>query len=281
MNNAALILEGGGMRGLYTAGVLDFFYDKNIEFSSLYGVSAGACHGCNYLSKQRERGLKVYTEHVHDKRYMGIGNLIKTGDYFSKDFNLNIVPNELNKFDYETMRSSKCDFYAVVTNCETGKPEYLKVDDLKKDLDKVWASSSLPMLSRMVTVDGNKYLDGGVADSIPIKRSIKDGNKKNVVVLTRDITYSKAKNSLMPLLKIKYKKYPKLIKAMENRHIMYNETLEFLKEQEKKNNVFIIRPKKEVTIGRLEKNKEKLYALYYEGYNEAKEKYNDLMEYLA
>ena len=137
------------------------------------------------------------------------------------------------------------------------------------------------MLSRMVTVDGNKYLDGGVADSIPIKRSIKDGNKKNVVVLTRDITYSKAKNSLMPLLKIKYKKYPKLIKAMENRHIMYNETLEFLKEQEKKNNVFIIRPKKEVTIGRLEKNKEKLYALYYEGYNEAKEKYNDLMEYLA
>lgn len=281
MNNAALILEGGGMRGLYTAGVLDFFYDKNIEFSSLYGVSAGACHGCNYLSKQRERGLKVYTEHIHDKRYMGIGNLIKTGDYFSKDFNLNIVPNELNKFDYETMRSSKCDFYAAVTNCETGKPEYLKVDDLKKDLDKVWASSSLPMLSRMVTVDGNKYLDGGVADSIPIKRSIKDGNKKNVVVLTRDITYSKAKNSLMPLLKIKYKKYPKLIKAMENRHIKYNETLEFLKEQEKKNNVFIIRPKKEVTIGRLEKNKEKLYALYYEGYNEAKEKYNDLMEYLA
>lgn len=280
MNNASLVLEGGGMRGLYTAGVLDFFYDKNIEFSSLYGVSAGACHGCNYLSKQRERGLRIYTDYIGDKRYMSISSLIRTGDYFSKDFNLNIIPNELNKYDYETMRKSQCDFYAVVTNCESGKAEYLKIEDLEKDIDKVWASSSLPMISRMVTIEGKKYLDGGICDSIPIKKSIRDGNNKNIIILTRDSTYIKMKTNIMPLLKIKYKKYPNLIKALENRHIMYNETLKYIKEQEKQNKVFIIRPQKKVKIGRLEKNKEKLYLLYKEGYKDAENKYNDLLAFL-
>ena len=281
MNNTALILEGGGMRGLYTAGVLDFFYDKNIEFNSLYGVSAGACHGCNYLSKQRERGLRIYTDYIGDKRYMGMRNLIKSGFYFSKDFNLNIIPNELDKFDYEAMRKNKCNFHVVVTNCETGKAEYLKVQDLEKDLDMIWASSSLPILSRMVTINGKKYLDGGISDSIPIRKAISDGNNKNIVVLTRDSSYLKTKNNLVPLLKLKYKNYPNIIKALENRHNVYNNTLEYIKEMEKQNRVFVIRPSKKVTVGWLEKDKEKLHLLYKEGYKDAESNYNNMLEFMC
>lgn len=280
MIESGLVVEGGGMRGVYTAGVLDFFMEKNIYFDDCYGVSAGACHIASYLSKQKGRSLKVILDYINDKRYCSINSLIKTGDMFGVEMLYNRIPNELVLYDYETFNKFKGNFYSVVTNCKTGKAEYKKIQNMKEDIIAVRASSSLPLLSRIVEISGEEYLDGGITDSIPIKKSIEDGHHKNVVILTRDETYRKSKASFLNIFKIKYKKYPNLVKAIENRYKIYNETLDFIEEKRKKGEVFIIRPKKPVNISRVEKDKSKLKALYDEGYNDAKECYEDLIKFI-
>ena len=280
MIEAGLVVEGGGMRGVYTAGVLDYFMEKNLYFDDCYGVSAGACHISSYVSKQIGRSMKVTLDYINDKRYCSINSLIKTGDMFGVEMLYDIIPNKLELYDYETFNKFKGNFYSVVTNCKTGKAEYIKIKDMKKDIIAVRASSSLPLLSRIVEINGKEYLDGGITDSIPIKKSIKDGHKKNVVILTRDKTYRKSKPKFLSLLKFKYKKYPNLVKAIENRYKMYNETLDFLEEEKAKNKVFIIQPKLPVKISRIEKDKDKLKELYDQGYEDAKELYEDLMKFL-
>ena len=278
--NTGLILEGGGMRGVYTAGVLDFFMEKDLYFKDCYAVSAGACHAISYFSKQRGRSIKVNLDYLHDKRYCSVNSLIKTGDMFGVDMIYNIIPNKLVLFDYDTYNKFDGNFYSVVTNCETGEAEYLRINDARKDIDAVRASSSLPLLSRIVEINGKKYLDGGISDSIPIRKSIEDGHEKNVVVLTRDKSYRQEKSKLLPVFKIKYKKYPKFLKAVENRYRVYNETLDFIDEEKKKNKAFVIQPKYHVSIGRLEKDKEKLRALYKQGYNDARDCYDDLIKFI-
>ena len=280
MIESGLVVEGGGMRGIYTAGVLDFFMEKNIYFDDCYGVSAGACHLSSYLSKQRGRSLKVTLDYINDKRYCSINSLIKTGDMFGVEMLYNRIPNELVLYDYETFNKFKGNFYSVVTNCKTGKAEYMKIQDMKKDIVNVRASSSLPLLSRIVEINGEEYLDGGITDSIPIKKSIEDGHHKNVVILTRDKTYRKSKASFLNIFKIKYKKYPNLVKAIEDRYKMYNNTIDFIEEKRKNGEVFVIQPKGPVNISRVEKDKTKLKALYYEGYNDAKECYEDLIKFI-
>ena len=280
MIEAGLVVEGGGMKGVYTAGVLDYFMEKNLYFDDCYGVSAGACHISSYVSKQIGRSMKVTLDYINDKRYCSINSLIKTGDMFGVEMLYDIIPNKLELYDYETFNKFKGNFYSVVTNCKTGKAEYIKIKDMKKDIIAVRASSSLPLLSRIVEINGKEYLDGGITDSIPIKKSIKDGHKKNVVILTRDKTYRKSKPKFLSFFKLKYKKYPNLVKAIENRYKMYNETLDFIEEEKAKNKVFIIQPKLPVKISRIEKDKDKLKALYDQGYEDAKELYEDLMKFL-
>ena len=280
MVEVGLVVEGGGMRGIYTAGVLDFFMDKNLYFDDCYVVSAGACHVTSYLSKQKGRSAKITLDYIGDKRYCSINSLIKTGDMFGAEMIYDIIPNKLDLYDYDTFNKFKGNFYSVVTNCKTGKAEYIKIEDMKKDIIAVRASSSLPLLARIVKIDGEEYLDGGITDSIPIKKSIEDNHEKNVVILTRDKNYRKSKPGFISLLKMKYKKYPNLIKALENRYKMYNNTLDFLEEKRKENKVFIIQPKEPVNISRVEKNKDKLKALYDQGYNDAKEKYEELIKFL-
>lgn len=280
MIEAGLVVEGGGMRGVYTAGVLDYFMEKNLYFDDCYGVSAGACHISSYVSKQIGRSIKVTLDYINDKRYCSVNSLIKTGDMFGVEMLYDLIPNKLELYDYDTFNKFKGNFYSVVTNCKTGKAEYMKIKDMKKDIIAVRASSSLPLLSRIVEINGKEYLDGGITDSIPIKKSIKDGHKKNVVILTRDKTYRKSKPKFLSLLKFKYKKYPNLVKAIENRYKMYNETLDFIEEEKAKNKVFIIQPKLPVKISRIEKDKDKLKALYNQGYEDAKEIYEDLMKFL-
>lgn len=280
MIEAGLVVEGGGMRGVYAAGVLDFFMEKDLYFKNNYGVSAGACHLCSYLSKQHERAFRVNVNYLNDKRYCSLRSLIKTGDLFGAEMLYDIIPNQLDLFDYDTFNKNEANFYSVVTNINTGKPEYIKINDLKKDIIYIRASSSLPLLARNVKIEDNEYLDGGISDSIPIKKAIDDGNQKNVVILTRDETYRKSKSPLVPIMKMKYKKYPNLVNSISNRYIVYNQTLDFIKELEKSKDVFVIRPKKPVQIGRTEKNKEKLEALYKEGYNDAKDSYEELLKYL-
>lgn len=280
MIEAGLVVEGGGMRGVYTAGVLDYFMEKNLYFDDCYGVSAGACHISSYVSKQIGRSIKVTLDYINDKRYCSVNSLIKTGDMFGVEMLYDLIPNKLELYDYDTFNKFKGNFYSVVTNCKTGKAEYIKIKDMKKDIIAVRASSSLPLLSRIVEINGKEYLDGGITDSIPIKKSIKDGHKKNVVILTRDKTYRKSKPKFLSFFKLKYKKYPNLVKAIENRYKMYNETLDFLEEEKAKNEVFIIQPKLPVKISRIEKDKDKLKALYDQGYEDAKELYEDLMKFL-
>ncbi|MEE1516793.1 MAG: patatin family protein [Lachnospiraceae bacterium] len=279
---AGLVLEGGGMRGLYTAGVLDYFIDKGIYFRNCYGVSAGATQGCSYISKQRGRAYKIFTKYMQDKRYASFGNLLKEGNYFGKDFSLKKIPDELEPYDYDTFKNSGINFYAVATNCRTGEPEYLKIEDMRNevDMDKVWASCSLPLLSKNVHIENEEYLDGGVADSIPVVKAIKDGNKKVVLILTRDINYRKKPNKLISVIKLKYRKYPKFVSVMEKRHSIYNKTLKRIQKLENEGKIFVIRPKTEVKIGRLEKDTQKMIDLYNAGYNEAKDCFESLIRYL-
>lgn len=281
MIKAGLVVEGGGMRGVYSSGVLDFFIEKDLFFENNYGVSAGACHLCSYLAKQYKRAFRVNVDYLNDKRYCSVHSLLKTGNLFGAEMLYDIIPNELDLFDYDTYNKNESNFYVVITDINTGKSEYVKIGDLKKDIIYVRASSSLPLLAQNVKINDKEYLDGGISDSIPIKKSIADGNKKNVVILTRDSTYRKGKNSLMPIIKLKYKKYPNFVKSMADRYIVYNEILDFIKELEDNGDVFVIRPKKPVNIGRTEKNREKLEALYNDGYNDAKDCYEELLKYLG
>ena len=281
MIKAGLVVEGGGMRGVYSSGVLDFFFFIDLFFENNYGVSAGACHLCSYLAKQYKRAFRVNVDYLNDKRYCSVHSLLKTGNLFGAEMLYDIIPNELDLFDYDTYNKNESNFYVVITDINTGKPEYVKIGDLKKDIIYVRASSSLPLLAQNVKINDKEYLDGGISDSIPIKKSIADGNKKNVVILTRDSTYRKGKNSLMPIIKLKYKKYPNFVKSMADRYIVYNEILDFIKELEDNGDVFVIRPKKPVNIGRTEKNREKLEALYNDGYNDAKDCYEELLKYLG
>ncbi|WP_329383228.1 patatin family protein [Anaerofustis butyriciformans] len=281
MYKGGLVLEGGGMRGVYTAGVLDFFIDKDIYFENTYGVSAGICHACSYLAKQRDRAYRVNVDYLDDKRYASFYSLVTTGDYFGVKMVYEDIPNKLYPFDKKTFEEYEGNLYSVVTNMKTGEAEYIKLKDMDKDIIYVRASSSLPLLSRIVKVDGKEYLDGGIADSIPIEKAIKDGNEKNVVVLTQPNGYRKEKNKLLPVMKIKYKKYPNFINSMANRHINYNNSLDKIKEEEEKGNVFVIRPSESLDITRLEKNKYKLEALYNLGYNDAKKAYNKLLNFIS
>lgn len=276
-----LVLEGGGMRGVFTAGVLDFFLDKNISFDTCIGVSAGSCHACSFLSKQRRRGFETNVDYLEDENYCGFKSLIKTGDFFNAEMCYKRIPEELNPYDYEAFNSNPTEFYAVVTNCITGEAEYKKITDMHSGIHYVRASSSLPLLSRTVWIRKIPYLDGGVADSIPIRKSQELGNEKTVVVLTRDRKYRKGPNQAMPAAKLRYgKEFPKLVERMQDRHLRYNETLEYLYEEEKRGKVLIIAPEKPVELGRIEKDKEKLEQLYKEGYDTAEREYVRIKEFL-
>lgn len=280
MYQAGLILEGGGMRGVFTAGVLDFFLDKNMEFSSCYGVSAGACNACSYLSKQKGRSYDVIADYIGDKRYCSPYSLLTTGDLFGADFLYNVIPNRLNPFDYETFRSYRGKFYSVMTDCKTGLAVYYPVKDLRKDMNAIRASSSLPLVSRMVSINGRRYLDGGISDSIPLRRSIKDGNRKNVVVLTRSPDYRKPPFKMNVLVSLRYFAHPELARGVRHRSDRYNDTLDFIRSEEEKGSTFVIRPDQPVNIGRIEKNPKKLRQLYREGYRCAARCFDELQDFL-
>ena len=276
-----LIVEGGGMRGVFAVGVMDFFMDKNIRFDHVSGVSAGACNACSYLSGQKGRGYSVLTDYIGNPEYCSVRSLIKTGDLFGVDFIYRKIPEELYPIDNEYFTAGGTRFQAVVTNCVTGEAEYPEVRDFFRDMDVVRASSSLPMLARMVVIKGNLYLDGGLTDSIPLRHSQAEGNDKNVVILTRPRDYRKDPNQkLLPMLWLKYRKYPKLIEAMAQRNRIYNETLDYIRQEEEKGNVFVIAPLGDLGIGRAEMNKPKLRKGYEEGYYVAEGLYRKMMAYL-
>lgn len=280
MYQAGLILEGGGMKGLYTTGVLDFFLEKGVSFSSCYGVSAGAIYMCSYLAGQKERGLRTATNYLKDKHYCGMYSLLTTGDYFGVDFCYNKMLTELDPIDNETFKKQKTKAYAVITNIITGQPEYYQIKDVIKDIIGVRASSSLPLISRNVMIHGRPYLDGGISDSIPIRRSIQDGNTKNVIILNKQEGFVRKKASFLKPIKLKYRKYPKLYEDMANRHEVYNETMDFIQKQQREGKAFVIRPREELGVKRLENDAEKLKKVYRIGYEDARKAYESMLSFL-
>lgn len=284
MSNIGLVLEGGALRGLYTCGVLDFFMEKNIWLSYSIGVSAGACNGVSYVSRQKERSRRINVDYVNDKRYLSFRNLLREKSVFGIDFAYNQLPNILDPFDYNKFFDCEENFTIVATDCVTGKPVYFNKDHFKGNkediLTAIRASSSMPFLAPIVHYDGLALLDGGIADPIPIRKAIADGNEKNIVVLTRNKGYRKEPFKLGWAASKLYAKYPGIVKAMKERYMLYNDTLEYIEELEKENKVLVLTPSKPIEVGRLEKDKDKLIALYKNGYRDAEEKYKQIIEFL-
>ena len=277
--SVGLVLEGGAMRGMYTAGVLDIFLDNNIKIDGIVAVSAGVLFGVNYLSKQRGRAIRYNKKFAKDKRYMGISSLIKTGNIINKEFAYYEVPFKLDIFDQETFAKSDTDFYATITNVETGKPEYVKIKDVFEQMEVLRATSAMPFVSKMVEVENKKYLDGGVSDSIPLEKCKELGYDKIIVILTRPIDYRK-KPANTAITKIKYSKYPNLVNAINNRYINYNTSVEKIIDMENKKEIFVIRPSKTIKIGRIERDANKLQEMYDLGIEDCKNKVYDLKQYL-
>lgn len=276
-----LILEGGAMRGMFTAGVIDVMMENGIKFDGAIGVSAGAAFGCNYKSNQPGRVIRYNKKYCRDKRYCSIRSLIKTGDMYGADFCYHEMPEKLDIFDCDTFRQSPMEFYAVCTDIVSGKPVYKRLENADyADMEWLRASASMPLASRIVELDGYCLLDGGISDSIPLKYFESIGYDRNIVVLTQPRGYVKGKNKLMLPLKISLKKYPAVIKALADRHIMYNETIKYIEQKEKSGEILVIRPEKALEIGRTEHNPEKLERVYRTGRLAAEKVLGDIITFL-
>ena len=280
MYQVGLILEGGGMKGAYTSGVLDYFLEKELEFSGCYGVSAGAVNLCSFLSKQKKRGFKSLTEYMGNSRYCGLYSLITDGNIVNSQFSMDLIPNYLLPFDRETYDKYAGKAYAVVTNIETGEPEYLSIKQMPRGLRVVQASTALPLVFQTVDIDGKLYMDGGIADAIPIRKSILDGNRKNVIILTKERGYLRKPATGLSLIRMRYHKYPKIYEVMKERHNTYNETMEYIRRLEKEGKAFVIQPKVKSDVSRLEKNEEKMQNLYDSGYEDARACFDSLIAFL-
>ena len=274
-----LVLEGGAMRGLFTAGVLDIFLDNNVEVTDVVGVSAGTLFGVNYVSKQRGRALRYNLKYINDKRYMNVKSWLKTGNLINKDFTYYKLPFQLDVFDNKTFKESPINFFATVTNIETGEAEFIKIEDAYKQMETLRATSALPFISEIIEVGDKKYLDGGISNSIPIDFFEKQDFDKVIVILTRPITYRKEKTTGIQY-KLFYKKYPKLVEKLENRYKEYNDTVDKIVELEKEGKLFVIRPSENITIKRLEKDIEKLQKVYDLGLKDGNNIIEDLKQYL-
>lgn len=263
-----LILEGGAMRGLFTCGVLDVLMEQNIEVDGAVGVSAGACFGCNIKSRQPGRALRYNLKYGRDKRYCSLQSFLKTGDLYNADFCYRQIPQVLDPFDYKALAANPMEFHMVVTSAETGKPAYVKLTDgLGKELEWMRASASMPLVSNMVEIDGHKYMDGGISDSIPLRYFESVGYNRNIVILTQPRDYVKEKNPLVWLMRLVYRKYPKFVDAVAARHEMYNEETRYVFEQEKLGKVLVLCPDESLGISRTESDPAKLQGVYDRGRN--------------
>lgn len=258
-----LVLEGGAMRGMFTVGITDVLMENGMTFDGLIGVSAGAVFGCNIKSKQPGRAIRYNTKYCRDPRYCSFRSLRKTGDLFGVDFCYRELPQKLDLFDNATYESNPLPFYVVCTDVETGKAVYhLCENDVESDLKWMQASASMPLAARIVEIDGGKYLDGGVADSVPLRYFQSIGYDRNVVILTQPKGYVKGKNKALPLMKRVFKEYPAFLDTIAHRHEVYNETSAYIEEQERLGNTLVIRPAESLPIGRVEHDPEKLRAVY-------------------
>lgn len=265
-----LVLEGGGMRGLFSEGIIDVMLENSIRVDGMIGVSAGAIFGCNFKSHQPGRGLRYNTRFKDDPRYMGWGSLLKTGNYVNPQFAYHTMPMELDVFDIAAFEADPTEFWLVCCDIETGQPVYQKIDHVEDEtLEWFRATGSMPIVSTPVEIDGMKLLDGGLVDCIPLQHFQTLGYEHSIVILTRPRGYQKTPNKLAPLCRLLYPKYPKIAECMKRRHEMYNAQLQYIEEEERKGNILAIYPDHPLDIGRIELNEEKLRAIYQHGQEKA------------
>lgn len=264
-----LVLEGGAHRAIYTAGVLDVLAENNVYFDGVIGVSAGAIHGCAFVSKQIGRSINYTLKYAGDKRYMSFYSLLTTGNMVGEQFCYHDLPEKLFPFDHKSFEQSNTEFYVTCTNLQTGLAEYIHCEELKDKMPYLRASASMPFVSKISFINGNAYLDGGIADSIPVRAFQNMGYERCVVVQTRASGYKKKPNKLTWLAYFLYRRYPNFIKAIKNRHIMYNKELIDIEDMQQKNEVFVIRPSKLIKISHTEKNKQVLRQVYELGRTDA------------
>ncbi len=277
-----LVLEGGALRGLFTAGVIDVMMEKGIEFDGLIGVSAGAAFGCNYKSRQPGRVIRYNKRYAHDWRYCSVKSLLKTGDLFGAEFAYHMLPDELDKFDVATFDHHPMEFYAVCTDVQTGEPVYKRLMCHGYAMNEwIRASASMPLASKVVAVEGHQLLDGGIADSIPLRFFEQQGYDKNVVVLTQPKGYVKKPNPLMPLIRLQLHRYPKFLKAAAERHIMYNEETEYVARQEKAGKAFVIRPESILPIKHITHAPELMQKVYEDGRSVMLSRLTELKSFLS
>lgn len=281
MSKTGLVLEGGAMRGLFSAGIMDVLLEHDIRFDGIIGVSAGAAFGCNYKSRQIGRVVRYNKRFCRDKRYCSWHSWLTTGDLFGADFCYRQLPEHLDPFDVETFNADPSAFYCVCTDIHTGNAHYQLCSQADAEcLDWMRASASMPLVSRIVGVGAGEYLDGAIADSIPVRFFEANGFGKNVIILTQPAGFQKKRSKAMPLLKLIFKKYPALVAALEKRHTLYNETLRYIEAQAARKSAFILRPRSPLPIGRLCHDPELLQKTYELGRAEAEKNLPALLDFL-
>lgn len=279
-NQVGLVLEGGGMRGVYTAGILEYFLEQQLFFPYVIGVSAGACNAASYLSKQKGRNKIVTIQYASDPRYISWRNYVKNRQFFGMDFIFDEIPNKHVPYDYEAFYQNPSEFVVGTTDCLTGEPVFYKKQEYGKELLTVLrASSSLPFIAPEISFNNKILLDGGISDPIPIKKAQQDGFEKNIVILTRNEGYIKKPSKFHFLVNRKYPEYKGLQNAMQNRYKNYNDTMAYLEEEERKGKVFLVRPTQPLKVGRMERNPARLEDLYWQGYEDARSSFDKIIKY--
>lgn len=280
MMKKGLILEGGAMRGLFTAGILDVMMKNGLRPDGIVGVSAGACFGCNFKSHQIGRAIRYNKRFARDSRYCSLSSLLKSGDIFNAEFAYHIVPTLYDPFDSETFEADPMEFHLVCTDVLTGKPVYKNCTKGGHYLfDWVRASASMPLVSNIVEIDGYKLLDGGMTDSIPLQYFENKGYNKNIVILTQPEGYVKKQSRAMPLISFALRKYPAVVEAMRTRYIMYNEQLKYVREAEKCGKILVIRPNKPIPIGHICHNPEQMQAAYDMGFEHGERHLEEMLKF--
>ena len=270
-----LVLEGGAMRGLWTAGVIDVMMEHDIWPDGLIGVSAGAAFGCNYKSRQVGRAIRYNTKYARDSRYSGVKSWLTSGNYYNAEFGYHTMPKELDVFDDDAFNKNPMAFYVVCTDVLTGNPVYQLLSEATEETyDWIRASASMPLASKVVELQGRKLLDGGVADSIPLEYFESIGYRRNVVILTQPAGYQKEHNKLMALMRLSLRHYPKMIEAMDKRHLMYNRQLQYVAQAEQEGRCLVIRPEGKIPIGHISHDASQMRLVYEQG-RRVGEKYLD------
>lgn len=277
-----LVLEGGAMRGLFSAGICDVMIEHDIWPDGIIGVSAGAAFGCNYKSRQPGRAIRYNMRFAKDRRYSGLWSLLTSGDYFNAEFAYHTVPNTYDLFDDAAFEANPMEFVVVCTDVTTGKPIYQKLSASDRETyDWIRASASMPLVSRVVELSGHKLLDGGVSDSIPLAYFEQRGYDRNVVILTQPDGYQKEHNRLMLLMKMALSKYPQMIDALDKRHIMYNQQLDFVRKAEAEKRCLVIRPEEKIPIGHISHNPEQMRRVYEMGRNTGEQQIENIKNFYA